>query len=98
MSTLSNNLGLDNSTMTRLVNTLEKKGLVHREKDHLDRRVFRVMLTDEGEKIAARFEGNLETLGEAVFENISFDKQEQVKESLEDVLWSLSKERLSRRA
>ena len=27
MSTLSNNLGLDNSTMTRLVNTLEKKGL-----------------------------------------------------------------------
>jgi len=96
MSTLSSNLGLDNSTITRLVDTLEKKDLVRREKDQEDRRVNIVLLTDKGDKLAGEFETSIELFGDDVLENISLEKRERVKESLEDVFWSLSKEKLAR--
>ena len=51
MSTLSWDLALDNSTVTRLVNRLEKKNLVVRVPDQLDHRIKRVVLSNKGKKL-----------------------------------------------
>lgn len=94
MSTLSTYLGLDNSTMTRLVGTLEKKGLIQREKGKEDRRVTLVSLTEKGEELAKEIDETIDTMGETVLSNISTERREQVHESLEAVLWSLTKTKL----
>jgi len=45
---IADNLGVDRSAITRLVDRLEKKGLVTREHDGLDRRSITVLLTKSG--------------------------------------------------
>ena len=51
MGELSNALSLPFSTATRMVDDLVDRGYIHRLSDTTDRRVVRVALTDEGEKI-----------------------------------------------
>ncbi|MEE9166425.1 MAG: MarR family transcriptional regulator [Candidatus Neomarinimicrobiota bacterium] len=91
MSTLSSHLGLDNSTMTRLVRTLENKDLVGREKAKADRRVTLVSLTEKGEELADEIERTIDSMGEEVLSGMSTERREDVHESLETVLWSLTK-------
>jgi len=45
---IADNLGVDRSAVTRLVDRLEKKGLVSRVHDGLDRRSIKVKLTQAG--------------------------------------------------
>jgi len=45
---IADNLGVDRSAVTRLVDRLEKKGLVERKHDGLDRRSIKVKLTKAG--------------------------------------------------
>lgn len=94
MSGLSRKLGLDNSTTTRLVDTLEKHGWVQRKKDPRDRRVMTVRLTEEGEHVAKELDGSMESLGQAVLEHLSPEKRESTREVLQELLWGLSKEKL----
>jgi len=46
---IAENLGVDRSAITRLVDRLEKKGLVARAQDGLDRRSIQITLTRAGE-------------------------------------------------
>ena len=48
MSELGRNLGIDNSAITRQVDTLEGKGLVKREVNPSDRRQYIISLTEKG--------------------------------------------------
>jgi DNA-binding MarR family transcriptional regulator len=48
MNELSNSVGVDNSTMTRMVDQLVEKDLVFRKADENDRRLVRVGLTRSG--------------------------------------------------
>ncbi|HBQ85090.1 MAG TPA: hypothetical protein DD811_01205 [Syntrophomonas sp.] len=45
---------IDSSSMTVLIDKLEKDGLVERQLDTQDRRAIRVFITDRGRQIAAR--------------------------------------------
>ncbi|TQV81287.1 MarR family transcriptional regulator [Exilibacterium tricleocarpae] len=45
------NIGIDRSAITRLVDRLEKKGLVQRQHDGLDRRSIRLLLTERGSRL-----------------------------------------------
>jgi DNA-binding MarR family transcriptional regulator len=47
-------LGLDRTTILKLAASLERKGLVVRDRDEQDRRAYAVALTPEGERIRAR--------------------------------------------
>ncbi|MFQ6674779.1 MAG: MarR family winged helix-turn-helix transcriptional regulator [Fidelibacterota bacterium] len=94
MSGLSRKLGLDNSTTTRLVDTLERHGWVKRQRDRLDRRVMTVRLTQKGEEVATELDASMESLGNAILEDLSPQKREETREVLQEVLWSLSKEKL----
>ncbi len=45
---IAEQIGVDRSAVTRLLDRLEKKGLVKREHDQLDRRSVKVRITDPG--------------------------------------------------
>lgn len=55
MGELSTMLGLEKSSLTGLVDRAERRGLVHREPDPLDRRAVRVALSDEGARVSGDF-------------------------------------------
>jgi len=46
--------GVDTSTMTRMLDRLESKGLVTRKRNSTDRRVFDIQLTEEGRRFAEK--------------------------------------------
>ncbi len=48
---VAENIGIDRSAITRLVDRLEKKDLVRRQHDGLDRRSIRLLLTLRGEQL-----------------------------------------------
>ena len=94
MSRLAGKLGIDNSTLTRLMDNLEKHNLAFRKKDEDDRRLVNVFLTEEGQAVMSRFEARIENLGSRILDDLPSEKRELVKGSLESLLWSLSKELL----
>lgn len=51
------NMGIEPTSLSRLLNTMEDKGLIYREKDVVDRRVVNLFLTEKGlefQKISRR--------------------------------------------
>jgi MarR family 2-MHQ and catechol resistance regulon transcriptional repressor len=56
LSQLSKELLCDPSNITRVAGILERKGLITRERDELDRRVVRAELTPEGAELISRLE------------------------------------------
>lgn len=54
---LAREYGIDASAVTRLIDRLEKRGLLTRVRSNEDRRVVRLALTPEGDAIAARMPG-----------------------------------------
>jgi DNA-binding MarR family transcriptional regulator len=54
---LAREYGIDASAVTRLIDRLEKRGLLSRVRSSEDRRVVRLALTPEGLEIAARMPG-----------------------------------------
>lgn len=53
-SQLSKLMGISSPRITRIIDRLEKRGLLSREVSHEDRRVFTILLTDKGAAIAKR--------------------------------------------
>src|SRR5690606_5654986 len=51
--------GVDTGAMTRTLDRLEAKGLLQRERCHEDRRVVKIMLTEEGEAKAREIPANI---------------------------------------
>ena len=91
MSTLSWDLALDNSTVTRLVNRLEKKNLVFRKKSKKDKRLIKVCLTKEGEAIQNRIEEKIDFLGSKIESQFSYDKKIDILNNLSSFQWIIKK-------
>ena len=51
VSELAKKIGVDKATMTGLIDRLEQDGLIKREKDHNDRRVYKIFLTKKSEEL-----------------------------------------------
>ena len=56
---LAREYGIDASAVTRLIDRLEKRGLLSRVRSEEDRRVVRLALTPEGHALAEQNSGNL---------------------------------------
>ena len=91
MSTLSWDLALDNSTITRLVNRLEKKNLVFRKKSKKDKRLVKVCLTKEGEAIQNKIEEKIDFLGSKIESQFSYDKKIDILNNLSSFQWIIKK-------
>ena len=91
MSALSKKIGIDNSTATRLVMGLEKKGWVNRRTANYDKRVIQVALTQDGDEIQTQLEQQFDSIGAAIEREVDpLDRNEMI-EYVSSLHWILSK-------
>ena len=89
MSGLAHRLGLDNSTLTRNIQKLEKLGLVGRSADNYDKRVQLVSLTNKGTLLLESFESYMEKHNVDILELIDMDTHVNLLTVLEKLSWAL---------
>ena len=56
LSSLSSRIKAQNSTVTGIIDRMEREGLVKRERSEADRRIVLIRLSDKGRKLAASIE------------------------------------------
>jgi len=94
MSKFSQQLGIDNSTATRLIDGIEKKGWVIRKRFSLDNRINKVFLTDIGQDIYSIVEGQIEKIGMVVENETNGESYESILESMSSLNWTIEKLKL----
>ena len=95
MTSLSQRLGVDNSTLTRLIGVLIRNQIVVKNKNTLDGRSVIVTLTEYGEKLYSKIEVEIDQFGSDLYDKIPVEEQEEVKEILSNLHWTISKHRLN---
>ena len=95
MSTLSKRIGVDNSTLTRLIDILIKNNFVRKIKNPKDGRSFIILLSVCGEKLHFKIEQQIDHFGSKIFSKIPIEDQDEVKETLSTLHWLISKHRLN---
>ena len=91
MSSLSKQMGVDNSTMTRLIDVFIRNGWAIKYKDKTDGRVVMVEITKEGEVLQGEIDKKIDQFGNEIYNLILPDDREEVKEILTAFHWVLSK-------
>ena len=85
MSELSQRMMVTGGNVTGITDGLEKEGLVVREVDAADRRVFRVKLSAEGQRQFRRMAAEHEQWVIGLFEGMSVKHKNQLVELLGDL-------------
>ena len=91
MTDLSKTLGIDNSTLTRNLNKLEKNNFVKRNKDDYDGRIFNVTLSKKGLEQKDKIESKLNEISYKLLSALSHEDRQAVFESLEKLSWAFTK-------
>lgn len=89
MTELCAKLNIEKGSLTSMIDDLTEKGYVFREKNLKDRRKYMIVITKEGEQIAADFTEKLSnSLEEKFFKLDSNDREKYLEaiETLEDLL------------
>lgn len=94
MSKLAERLGLDNSTISRIIQHMEKQNWVTRIPSMRDRRVINVSLTPTGKQVHSRLNKTLETELRPLIESLEMDRQESLEQHLEELSWSILRRRI----
>lgn len=84
-------LQFDNGFISRQVDQLVKLHMVERHQDPKDRRYIKLLLTDQGRIKQAEVSKFMQNYLDTIIGEIPLEKQNQVIESLELLLISLSK-------
>ena len=95
MTSLAHQIGVDNSTLTRLIDVLIEKGVVIKKKNPSDGRSVIVYLTKKGEKMRSQIESEIDKFGLDLFRKVPIEDQEELKEILSNFHWIVSKYRLN---
>ena len=96
MSELAWVMGLENSTVTRLIARLETNGFVKREKSRADKRSIIVFLKNKGLIIQKNIEKKSDLIGQEIFFNDTQIQKETILENLSLFQWALKKSFLRR--
>ena len=91
MTTLSIKIGVDNSTLTRLIDILMKKGIVQKNRSSQDRRSYIISVTKKGELLQSKIEDEIDSFVGKLFRNTRLEDQEELKKSLSSFHWIVSK-------
>lgn len=91
MSDLSESMGLANSTMTRMVDQLVRRGLVQRKPDDRDRRVILVGLTSKGREVRSALEMEFQEFFKLVLQEIKEDELSAVLDAMEKMFDAIGK-------
>jgi DNA-binding MarR family transcriptional regulator len=84
-STLTRDIGSDGGTVTGLLDRLEAKALIRRERSAEDRRAVRVFLTPAGRELEQPLTGILSAINELALEGFSPDERSQLVDALRRV-------------
>ena len=85
MSKLAKNLDIGFSTATSIIDRLIEKKLVVRERNHGDRRVVKVLLSKEGEKIISSYQEQKKIFFKKIIEILTEGEQESFVLFLEKI-------------
>ena len=91
MTTLSIKIGVDNSTLTRLIDILMKKGIVQKNRSSQDKRSYIISVTKKGELLQSKIEGEIDSFVSKLFRNTRLEDQEELKKRLSSFHWIVSK-------
>ena len=96
MSELAWALGLENSTVTRLITRLEHNNYVTRKKSEADKRSINVFLDQKGVMLQTDIEKKIDKIGNQIFLKNNQVEKELFLENLSLFQWSLKKTFLKR--
>jgi len=91
MTELSQVLSIDNSTITRLIDRLEKSGFVSRNASTSDRRMFRIYITHQGVEESNRAKTVIKRVNEEIKSGFSQEDIEIFKRILKSFLEKFNK-------
>ena len=91
MTSLAQQLGVDKSSLTRLVDVLIKRNWVEKSKDEHDKRITMLKLTYNGQEVQESVEERIDLFGDTVYNSIPIEDRDEVKEILSTFHWTLSK-------
>ena len=94
MTSLSKQMGVDNSTMTRLIGVLIRNDWVEKYKGENDKRVVFVKLTLKGEVIRNEIDKKINNFGIEIISDIAPEDRNEIREMLTSLHWILSKQLL----
>ena len=95
MTSLSKKLGIDNSTLTRLIRILLENGIVKKTSNPVDKRSIIVSLSRKGESLQLKIEKEMDLFISVLYKNIPMENREELNESLSAFHWSVSKYKLN---
>jgi MarR family transcriptional regulator, organic hydroperoxide resistance regulator len=78
-------MGLEARSLTRLLKSMEEKGLIYRETDSSDKRLVRIVLTKEGKKKKERSRETVLRFNEVVQDQIENEKLKTFFEVLQKI-------------
>lgn len=84
-------LNLDNSTLSKTVNSLVNNDWVTRDIDPGDRRYVKIKLTESGRTVYSGVKTILETYYKKIYETLPIEKREQILDSMEHLLEAIKK-------
>ena len=88
---LASTIMLDTSTTSRTVDSLVKKGLVHRVPSEIDRRSIDISLTETGIALFTRIEHDMDSKFQVIFDKIDSSQHDTILNSLDLILSALKK-------
>ena len=93
ISALSHRLGLDISTVSRIVDKMSELGFVRKENDLEDRRVNRVILTEQGRAMYRQLNGDYDTEVQTVLAGLDMEDKEDMVTHMEELTWRIMRQR-----
>ena len=94
MSALAKRVGVDNSTLTRLIQIMEEKNLIHKKRNKNDNRSTLIYLSTIGSENAKLIEANIDKFTNEILQNISNVDQVALKNDLNSLHWGITKFKL----
>jgi DNA-binding MarR family transcriptional regulator len=86
MGELGEQLGIDRSTMVQLVDGLEAKGLVERQRNPADRRSYALTITPAGTEMWQRARGDVERSEDDILDGMSEEDRDALRRLLAQVV------------
>lgn len=83
MQTIADALGMDITTFSRQIGTLEKKNMITRTPNHKDRRIYILSLTKTGLKLVQTINNNIATTMEKSLSSMNDFERETVIRSMQ---------------
>src|SRR5919199_498948 len=89
-STISERVQQVGGTLTGVLDRMEERGLVRRERDHRDRRIWRIWLTELGQQLQEELPPIAQDIREQAMQGISKAEQERLSQLVDRAIANLS--------